>query len=152
MVYRTSEEWAKIREISKQYFSEKSAVNHYYGTAKNTYEEYLKRDTVRYKKYFYALRPILAAEYIEKYHVAPPVLFDDLLKLDLEPEVRKAINGLLEVKKHTTEKEENPQIPAIQDYILEELKEQKEIADNMPDDHNRDIGELNRIFREVIQD
>ena len=42
IVYRTTPEWEKITEVSKQYFSEKSAVYHYYGTANKTYHEYLR--------------------------------------------------------------------------------------------------------------
>ena len=150
IVYRTTDEWNRIREVSKQYFSEKSAVYHYYGTANSTYQEYLQGDTVRYKKYFYALRPLLAAEYIEKNHTAPPVLFDDLLKLDLEPELRTTIDELLEAKKRTTEKEENPQMPVIKRYIEEEIQKQKVIADELADDHNRDWSALDKVFIETI--
>ncbi|MDE6320182.1 MAG: nucleotidyltransferase domain-containing protein, partial [Lachnospiraceae bacterium] len=91
IVYRTTSDWEKVRKISKQYFSEKAAVYHYYGTANSTFQGYLLGDTVRYKKYFYALRPLLAARYIEKYHEAPPVLFDDLLKPDIPQNLKAAI-------------------------------------------------------------
>lgn len=151
IVYRTTPEWEKIREVSKQYFSEKSAVYHYYGTANNTYHEYLTGETVRYKKYFYALRPLLAVMYIEENHAAPPVLFDDLLKMNLPAELRTAIDDLLEIKKRTTEKEENPQFPVIKKFIEEEVVMQKEIADNLPDDHNKDWTALNELFREMIK-
>lgn len=150
IVYRTTDEWARIKEVSKQYFSEKAAVYHYYGTANSTLQGYLLGDTVRYKKYFYALRPLLAARYIEKYHTAPPVLFDDLLKMDLPEYLRQAIDELLEVKKRTTEGEENPQMPAIREFIEIETARQKQIADDLDDDHNRDYAELNRIFADTI--
>ena len=88
IVYRTTPEWEKITEVSKQYFSEKSAVYHYYGTANKTYHEYLTGNKVRYKKYFYALRPLMASMYIEEKHMAPPVLFDDLLKMNIPAELR----------------------------------------------------------------
>ena len=107
IVYRTTEEWSRIKEVSKQYFSEKAAVYHYYGTANSTLQGYLLGDMVRYKKYFYALRPLLAARFIEEYHEAPPVLFDDLLKMNLPTDLRQAIAELLEAKKRTTEAEEN---------------------------------------------
>ena len=96
------------------------------------------------------MRPLLAAKYIEEYHEAPPVLFDDLLKMDIEPDLRKGIEELLEIKKKTTEKEENPQIPVIRSFIETEIGKQKEIADNLADDHNKDWTALNRIFAEVI--
>lgn len=106
---------------------------------------------VRYKKYFYALRPLLAAQYIEQKHLAPPVLFDDLMKLDMPPELRNGIEELLELKKKTTEKEENPQIPAIREFIESEVARQKEIADSLPDDHNKDWTALNRLFAEMME-
>lgn len=150
IVYRTTEEWARIKEVSKRYFSEKAAVCHYYGTANSTLQGYLLGDTVRYKKYFYALRPLLAARYIEEYHTAPPVLFDDLLKMDLPEILRQAIDELLNVKKRTTEAEENPQMPVIRKFIENETVRQKEIADHLIDDHNKDYTELNRVFLDII--
>ena len=138
IVYRTTPEWEKITEVSKQYFSEKSAVYHYYGTANKTYHECLTGNKVRYKKYFYALRPLMASMYIEEKHMVPPVLFDDLLKMDIPAELRAAIDELLEIKKRTTEKEENPQLPVIKAFIESEIEKQKEIADSLPDDHNKD--------------
>lgn len=150
IVYHTTSEWEKIQQVSRQYFSEKAAVYHYYGTANSTFQGYLLGDTVRYKKYFYALRPLLAARYIEKYHAAPPVLFDDLLKLDMPQRLKDAIDELLEIKKKTTEGEENPHMPVIRSFIEEETARQKEIADALPDDHNKDWTALNTVFREVI--
>lgn len=150
IVYRTTDEWAKIKDVSKLYFSEKAAVYHYYGTANSTLQGYLQGDKVRYKKYFYALRPLLAAQYIEKYHTVPPVLFDDILKMELPEELRQAIDELLEVKKRTTEGEENLQMPVIKGFIESETLRLKEIADNLEDDHNRNLTALNRIFMETI--
>ena len=150
VVYKTTEEWERVREVSKQYFSVKSTAYHYYGTAMSTWAGYLKEDTVRYKKYFYALRPLLAARYIEQFHAVPPVLFEDLLKMDMEPELRSAIDDLVEKKKITTEGEYHPHIPIIRDFILEELQKQKSICDSLPDDRNADLTALNRCFAEMI--
>lgn len=150
IVYRTTEEWERIKEISRLYFSEKAAVYHYYGTANSTLQGYLLGDKARYKKYFYALRPLLAAQYIEKYHTAPPVPFDDLLGMEIPAGLRQAIDELLEVKKRTKEGEENPQLPVIREFIEAETARQKEIADCLEDDHNRDWTALNGIFLEII--
>ena len=150
VVYRTTEAWEKIRKVSRQYFSEKAAVYHYYGTANNTLKEYLQGNLVRYKKYFYALRPLLAAQYIERYHKVPPVPFDELLELKMPQELRTAIDVLLEKKKQTTEKEVNSRMPVIQAFIESETMRQKELADHMEDDRNKDWTALNRIFRATI--
>ena len=69
------------------------------------------------------------------------ILFSDLLKLDMPQELRNAIEELLAIKKHTTEKKESPHIPAIIDFIESELIRQKEISANMPDEQIK-AGEL----------
>ena len=150
IVYQTTADWDRIRNTAKAYFSEKTAVCHYYGTAMSTYSKYLTENLVRYKKYFYALRPLLAAMWIEQKHQIPPVLFDDLLKLDIDPELRAAIQYLLERKKVTTEKESNPQIPAIRSFIENELQRQKAIGNSLPEDRNTDWTALNRCFLQII--
>ena len=111
---------------------------------------HLQEDIVRYKKYFYALRPLLACRYAECFHTAPPVRFDELLEMELEPALRRAVDGLLEKKKVTTERELYPQIPEILDFIREELEKQKAIQNAMPDDRNPDWSALDRLFVDMI--
>lgn len=59
IIYREAPEWKTLKETAFHYFSEKSALCHYYGTVNNTYLSFLTGDQIRYKKYFYALRPLL---------------------------------------------------------------------------------------------
>ena len=151
VVYKTTPEWNRVLEISKAYFSEKVAIPHYYGIAASTWAKHLCGGTVRYKKYFYALRPLLAARYIEEYHKEPPVPFPDLLNADMEPRLRASIDSLLEKKKLSTESEENPHIPEILAFIKEELSKQKAIGAGLPDDRNRDWTALNRLFLEIVR-
>lgn len=151
VVYYKSDKWNEIYNVAKDYFSAKSSVYHYYATAKNTFLTHLQEDMVKYKKYFYALRPLLACKYIEKYKCPPPVLFDELLKnLELSTELIEGIDNLLEIKKVTDEKTLNPQIPVIYDFISNELNFQKEIADTMEDDHNKDWEKLNELFFKLL--
>ena len=150
VIYHTTPEWQEIGDVCRQYFSEKSAVNHYCGIATNTWFKYLTGDTVKYKKYFYALRPLLCAIYIERYHEAPPMLFSDLMKMELDAGLRGAIEELLERKKVTEEKTESPHIPLIRDYIRAELDRQKEICHQIREDRNRDWDEMNRCFAGVV--
>lgn len=151
VVYYTTDTWKQIYERAKEYFSVKAATYHYYGTAKNTYSQYLQDEMVKYKKYFYALRPLLAARYIEENQCPPPVLFDDLMKMDIPKELRDGIEELLEKKKVTQEKDRNPQLPVIQEFIESELRRQKVLTDNREDDRLEDWEPLNMLFREVIR-
>ncbi len=150
VVYLKTPEWDFIYESAKAYFSKKASLGHYYGTARNTFETYLQNEQVKYKKYFYALRPLLAGKYIQAYDCPPPVLFNDLLTLSLPADLRQGIEHLLEVKKVTEEKDLNPQIPIIYDFISTELTLQKTLVDNMEDDHNHDWETLNLVFWKII--
>lgn len=60
VVYYTTPAWQQIYGVAQRYFSCKSSMYHYYGTARKNYHEHLTNDFVKYKKYFYVLRPILA--------------------------------------------------------------------------------------------
>ena len=156
IIYREAPEWKEIRETAMQYFSEKSALCHYYGTANNTYLSYLTGNQIRYKKYFYALRPLLCCRWIERYHEAPPMEFEKLLQLfdgidaDLNEELLSAVRVLLSRKAVTEEKDLNPQLPVIIDFIRAECRRQKEISDAAADDHKKDLTTLNECFRHAL--
>lgn len=149
VVYKKTAEWKRIYEVAKEYFSAKAGINHYYGTARNTFEGYLQGDMVKYKKYFYALRPLLACRYIERNNCPPPVLFEDLLKMELPGKLRAGIEELLEVKKVTEEGDLNPQIPVIYEFIKGELAVCKKKGDEMEDDHKKEWEELNGVFKMI---
>jgi len=157
VIYRQAEEWETVKAAAVQYFSEKSALCHYYGTAKNTLQGFLTGDLVKYKKYFYALRPLLCCRWIERFHTFPPVEFNALLKLfdgtdpDLNDVLLAEIHKLLESKKQTVESDLNPQISVIIDYIQSECEKQKYLSDAAPDDHKHDFTALNTVFRQLLK-
>lgn len=150
VVYRKTSLWEEIYEKARIYFAEKPAVYHYYGTAKSTFERYLCGEYVKYKKYFYALRPLLACRYIECYHKIPPVLFGELLGMDLEEGLRRGIRELLEIKKVTEENNLSPHMPVIIGFIRSELERQRQIADAMEDGRRAEWDTLNTIFLDVL--
>ena len=151
VVYRSSEVWENIYRKAEPYFSVKRAVCHNYGTAKNTFFQELQGEMVRYKKYFYALRPLLAARYIEEHRSPAPVLFDRLMEQELPSELRKAINEVLKIKLVSDEKELHPQNRILQEFIGSELDRQKMLAAQMTDDRSRDWTGLNEAFLDVLR-
>ena len=157
IIYRGSEIWDKIKPSAFRYFSEKAALCHYYGIARTTLEMHLQNDLVRYKKYFYALRPLLCCKWIERYHEVPPMEFQTLLGLfdgkdpDLNETLFNSIQTLLEKKAVTEEKDFNPQMPVIIEFIRNECARQKNISETLPDDHCHDYAEINRAFRTTLE-
>ena len=156
IIYRKTEEWDILKEVALHYFSEKASLYHYYGIANNTFRSFLIGDMIRYKKYFYALRPLLCCRWIERYHSVPPMEFEKLLVMFDEPddvltkELYAAIQELLVRKAQTEEKDLNPQMPEIIGFIREECARQKEISEATADDRKRGYGELNEVFRRLV--
>lgn len=70
--------------------------------------------------------------------------------MDFKALLQTAVDMLLEAKKRAMEKEDPPKMPVIRAFIESETARQKEIADNLPDDHNKDWTALNRVFRRVV--
>lgn len=150
IVYRITDEWREIYEACKPFFSEKAALYHYYGTANSTFKQYLQEDAVKYKKYIYALRPLLACQYIEKHHCVPPVTFDALRKQELPAELSREIAKMLDRKMTGDEKDLNPKLPIIHKFIEDGIARYGELSKSMADDRKTDWELLDGIFRKII--
>lgn len=150
IVYYTTPEWQNLYKVAKNYFACKSSLYHYYGTANKNYHEYLMDDMVKYKKYFYVLRPILACKWIEEKKCPPPVLFDELLNSVLEEDMRVAVEDLLAKKVQMSESEKAPGIPVINQYIEEKLAYYKKLVEGMTDDRKPEWKPLEAVFRKIV--
>src|SRR5260370_2436237 len=64
--------------LAEQGFSPVRAYHHYVAMARKNLRAHLQGDVVRYKKYFYVLRPLLAARWIREGRGAPPMRFAQL--------------------------------------------------------------------------
>lgn len=151
--YRTCADWEFIYDVASKYFSEKAACYHYYGMAKSTYCEYLTQEQVTYKKYLYAIRPLLCLKYIEERHCPPPVFIDDLMRdliHTLSIELLASIRALLEEKRTDKESDLHDHIPLIHHFIETELEVQKRIIKNLPNQPSIDIKPLNELFLKIV--
>jgi len=115
----------RFRELSEAVFSNARGWHHYSSMAKKNFREHLQADEVRYKKYLYVLRPLLAARWIRSQPGVPPMRFADLAQRTLDP-VRDAaligeINALLEVKMRAGEAATSPRWPGIHAFTESEL-------------------------------
>jgi len=150
IVYKTTEEWTKIRTEINKYFSAKSGLYHYLNTANSNYREYLKGDMVKLKKYFHVVRPLLACKWILNKKCPPPMLFTELTDAVLEPEMKPIIDDLLKAKINTPEVSEGKRIDRLNEYIDGNLVSLKETIDAMPQEHKADWNRLNELFLSAI--
>jgi predicted nucleotidyltransferase len=150
IVYKMHGEFKNdLRSLADKYFSCRAGCHHYISMGRNTFEYDLQGETVKIKKYFYALRPALAALWMIKNRTLPPIEFDKLRVLVEEPEWNTAVNELLEKKKISDEKTLIAPVNVLQQWIGQTLAYCKEQASLIPAVQH-DTTELNHLFRKHI--
>lgn len=151
IVYKTTPEWAEISAIIGHYFQQKAGLYHYLETAKKNYEEYLRGDTVKLKKYFYVLRPLLACRWILANQTPPPMLFSELADACLDKALVPAVTELLRMKTETPELGTGPRIDVINNYLYASIAEVNSILQSVPRDERVTWDELNQVFLRILK-
>jgi predicted nucleotidyltransferase len=123
IVYRQEDAWAtRLRGLAGDKFSPVRGYHHYVSMARKNLREHLYHDVVRYKKYLYVLRPLLAARWIREGRGVPPMRFADLVAAtSLDAALVAEIDALLEVKMRAGESATSPRWVGIHDFIEREL-------------------------------
>lgn len=150
IVYRTAPEWAQVSELIPAYFRVKSGLHHYLSMAEGNRRAYLLGETVRLKKYFYVLRPLLACRWIIDRQTPPPMLFSELAEAELEPEMMPVVSELLARKQVTSEMGAEKPVAPLHAYIDRELAALKQTAEAMPAQPHPDWSALNAVFRSLL--
>lgn len=140
----------RLRKIMAEYFSQKRSLYHYLKMAEGNYREYLKGDTVRAKKYFYVLRPVLACRWVLGRQTPPPMEFRDLAAAELSSELTEEVNRLLKIKTESPEIKEIPKIDVINSFLDEQITAIKEAIDAIPNERNCSWAELNELFLSTV--
>jgi predicted nucleotidyltransferase len=151
IVYKTTTAWANIQREINDYFLAKSGLYHYLSTATSNYREYLKGETVKLKKYFYVVRPLLACKWILDKNCPPPMLFSELVKTELEPEMRPVIERLLALKSTTPEMGVGERIDALNEYIDKSITTLKATIDALPHADKPGWKRLNELFLQTLE-
>lgn len=136
--------------ILSSIYSPEKGIYHYRSMARTNYRGYLREAVVPLKKYFYVLRPLLAARWVEKTGSAAPIEFEKLLTLlQDEPTVLSEIHTLLEQKRNAPELGRAAAVPMLNEFIEAELAvEPTEVPKKSRSPQV--IGQLNELFHNVL--
>lgn len=146
IVYKKHPFADELKAISDQYFLVKSGLYHYFSMAEGNYRDYLKGETVKLKKYFYVLRPLLACRHILRKQTPPPMLFEELMHAELDSAIIPTVEQLIHDKKHTPEKGTGPRINLLNDYIEETIPQLKQTISKLPKETKKEWSSLNDLF------
>lgn len=144
---------ADLRALAPACVNAVALCHHYGHMARHNGRECLGRDKVRLKRYFYALRPLLAIRHIERGLGIPPVRFQDLVESVAPAWLRPAIVDLLELKAQTNELGLGEPVREIGQFIEAELERHGDsfVGLGRPELAGQDLrARLNEIFRAAI--
>ena len=140
----------EFRPLAAAWLLPSALLKHYLSMARSNWNAYLQEERVARKKYLYALRPILAARWIETGKGAPPTLFEELRRAVLDdPAVNAALDRLLLDKARNVEMSLAPRDPALHGFLETELTRFE--AMDVAREPRRDDAELDAFFRRWIQ-
>ena len=142
----------RARRLLPDVYCGERGVHHYRSMARTNYRGYLREPMVRLKKYFYVLRPLLAARWIVATGGAAPIEFERLLEmLAREDAVLEHVHRLLDAKRNSPELGLSPAVPELNAFIEKELDATRF---DLPAEATRPavIDHLNALFHEVLEE
>jgi hypothetical protein len=150
IVYREGSPAAPwLRALAQENFSKARCYQHYLSSAKSVYREHLLGEDVSYKKYLYALRPLVAARWIREGRGMAPMPFAELVQATIEdPALIGEINRLVQAKMGAIESATTRRWNAIHDFIERELASAE--AHTFPTQDRPDRDALDVFLRETI--
>ena len=107
-------------------------------------------ETVRLKKYFYVLRPLLACKWILAEGTPPPMLFKTLMDKYLDEDIKPDVLKLLDLKMNMPEITEGKRFDRVNDYIDKNIAQMEDVIKNFPDRHGQNWEVLNKIFIDLL--
>lgn len=110
----------RMNVILPQYFSPRAGLHHYLSMTRGIFNNDLCGDTMRLKKYLYALRTLLASKWIVERGTMPPMTFGELSQL-LDDEIKEISLALIAQKATADETFMVKKIDRLHTFIAREL-------------------------------
>lgn len=123
-----------LRDYMKDNFSRKKLFCHYFSLFKNSWKVNIDdKKEITYKKYLYAMRGLLNAEYVLKFDKIPPLLLRETaaeMRNFIPSEVSDKLNEVIEIKSKGLEKEKILRIPVFDEYFASALNQTCDSTDD----------------------
>jgi predicted nucleotidyltransferase len=140
---------ATLSNVMNDYFNPRSTINHYLGLTKRTLLDFGESEGVKLKKYFYVLRPLMAARWVHGRKCIPPMDFASLLSAsEFTESVLSKIADLQRLKAQCLESQLIPRLTDLEAFVHSELDFiESHLPEKIP---GRDISDLNALFLHYI--
>ena len=140
----------QFKSFTPHFYSPANCFNHYLHMGWGIFRENLTGETVKSKRYFYVLRPLLACRWIQQGLGPVPMEFEILVnKLISSESLKKEISRLVERKREGQEMDAEKKIPIISDFIESEFADLKQQTE-LPLSSSNESEQLNELFRAAL--
>ncbi|MCB0331645.1 MAG: nucleotidyltransferase domain-containing protein [Bdellovibrionales bacterium] len=141
---------ASMLQVLEPHFSPKSALHHYLAMAAKGLEELVAAEEVRLKRYFYVIRPLLAADWIATKNSVPPMTVDELLTLEEENSAIVAIiRDLIDMKSELDESATLARIEELDAFLLSKRERCERFAEKAKS-VKHPVESLDEFFQDVV--
>lgn len=154
IVYRSNTAFiAALTPIASAWRSAYADAHHYYGLLATQRGRHIEgREVVNLKKYFYAVRPAIALQWLRERGEAPPMDLPGLLAgVSLPTEAATALEELRRAKMASTEVGEGARIAALDAYIEEQAAWGLKAKGPLPSPDPALVERSNQLFRAAVR-
>ena len=151
IIYRKDDEaFEQLKSFAQKVAGPPRMISHYLSIAPRTWDAIGNSETIKLKRYFYVLRPLLAARYLREYDRAAPMQFGELVEaVSLDCDELDAIDSLLERKMKLPETGMANRISVL-DRLIE-----KEFDQSLPMSETESVGivmtqDANLLFKNLL--
>ena len=136
-----------LNTLAPQYAQAAPLLHHYRGIARNALGAMDLHGEIRLKKWFYVLRPLLAARWAVKQGGIPPMTLVELMS-EWQTDCAAQITDLVAIKAEQDESYLHTLSPELQRLTVDLYNEVSELS--APAAQAADSGSLNELFRETL--
>ncbi|MEO1052390.1 MAG: nucleotidyltransferase domain-containing protein [Bacteroidota bacterium] len=137
-------------KLSDQFYRPNAGLHHYLSLVHNFAAKELDQPEVKLKKYFYALRSILAAKWIRKRGGVPPMEFEHLRILIKDEKLNLLIDELLHMKLEANESLTIAKNELLDTFIANESRLGEEYVKTLKVKEKGGSGVLDEVFRNCL--
>ena len=140
-----------LRRLAEQGYSRRALAQHYLKLAETKKRRSQDQgEMVGIKKYLYTLRPLFALCWLRERETLPPMALPEIVEgIALHPEVRRALEDLLDVKSRTKEQGLVPRSPPLDRWIAQAADQGEEFAKGLPA-RKVPLEDLDVLFRRQV--
>ena len=148
MVYTQDDDFTgRLNALAPQYVQAAALLHHYRGIAGNALKAMDLVHPVKLKKWFYVLRPLLAARWAVKQGGIPPMTLTELMS-EWQTDYAAQITDLVAIKAEQDESYLHTLSPELQRLTIDLYNEVSELS--APATQAADSAPLNELFRETL--